>query len=66
MRSIQYTETNTKRQPKWGDKNSRPQTNKQEKASEKGLNKMEASNLSVMIIRILNSIKTNIKTIKKT
>ena len=47
----------------------RSQVKEQKKSPEKGLNEMEASNLSdtefkVMIIRVLKSMKKSIKTIK--
>ena len=49
---------------------SRPQMKEQENSPEKGLDEMEANNLSdiefrVMIIRILNSMKKDIEIIKR-
>ena len=53
-----------------GRQRNSPQIKEQENSQEEELNEMETSNLSdkelrVMIIRILNSMKKDIKTIKK-
>ena len=60
---------NTKKEPKWEDKKNRPQMKEQDN-SPKEIDEMEASNLSdrefrVMIVRILNSMKRDVETIKR-
>ena len=71
-RPTRYMETNTKRQPQWGDKKKkRPQMKEQENSPEEELSEVEASHLSdiefkVMIIRILRSMKETDKPLKRT
>ena len=66
---------NTQRQTQRGSQNGRqgnkPQMKEQENSPEQELNEMETNNLSdikfkVMIMRMLNSMKNDIETIKRT
>lgn len=69
-RSTYYIETNTKESTKITNKETCPTKNTQDKSSEEEQNEKEVNNLpeiefKVMAIRMINSLKKNIETIKK-